>query len=799
MMGESARLQTLDPSVRIVVLTDSGAIPSLYVRLLDPLVLTTGNYNVVHSSTANIEAVALSADVLILQRWFDTPIRDLAFQAKRRGVPVVYETDDNLLDLSEHSQNRFSETQQRLIREVAQAADLVTCSTDSLARFMSGLNQHVTVLKNYGFVNTVIEQEATPHLGIVNTDYFKLDAGKAAFFQALEDAVEQLRYRITFFGSLDPLAAELCRAHPDKVNFEKRTTDDRRAFLEILAASGVNVAAVPLSDTRQHAFKSDIKFLDYASIGVPGIYNNVTVFPDVVTGQDGLVCEDSYDGWFQALSAFTDPAMRAACGRRAHAIVEEGRSIDGYVRRFADILARLSCGERGASIAPPVQAPRSAAGSQPPPGLLWSGGDLYVYALGRRRHLNALHLVPDCLEAGLTFTDEEALPNDMPEGPELNSSGQLDELLRRARRPEPEGPVAGRRLRISWIAPNLIIGGGGHRNIIRCAYQLERLGHDVSLYFVETDAASATAAAQVRSHFYPIEGHVGRWDEADPSGDILVATHWSTLAHAEQRQDRFGEIVYFVQDFEPSFYAMGSDYVLSEATYRRGYYAITSGAWCEKFLRESFGAVADHFRFPVDRSIYYERPQLARENRLLFFAKPEMTRRCFELGVAALERLHRLRPDVEIGFYGSAHAAGQSLSIPVVHYGLLPGPVDLAELYARSLLGLVFSTTNPSLVPYEMMACGLPVADLRRPGNETNYGGRYDIAYLADPDPSRMAAELAALLDDKADLARRSAEGLAFAAEFPVEEEVGRLIESYMLRRVAAWSPERRRRAESAR
>ena len=39
--------------------------------------------------------------------------------------------------------------------------------------------------------------------------------------------------------------------------------------------------------------------------------------------------------------------------------------------------------------------------------------------------------------------------------------------------------------------------------------------------------------------------------------------------------------VYFVQDFEPLFYPMGSDYLLAENTYRKGLYHITTGAWCE--------------------------------------------------------------------------------------------------------------------------------------------------------------------------------------------------------------------------
>src|SRR5437899_7793046 len=114
---------------------------------------------------------------------------------------------------------------------------------------------------------------------------------------------------------------------------------------------------------------------------------------------------------------------------------------------------------------------------------------------------------------------------------------------------------------------------------------------------------------------------------------------------------------------------MGSYYVLSEATYRKGLYAITSGIWCEKFLRNNFAMEADHFQFPIDRSVYFDSETTPRSNRIIFFAKPGVARRCFELGVDALGRFHRLRPDVEIAFFGADDAAHDKTDFPVTQLG----------------------------------------------------------------------------------------------------------------------------------
>lgn len=344
------------------------------------------------------------------------------------------------------------------------------------------------------------------------------------------------------------------------------------------------------------------------------------------------------------------------------------------------------------------------------------------------------------------------------------------------------------RIKIGWIVPGLIIGGGGHRNILRAAYFLERSGHDVRLYFSDTNMSAQDLRRTVREHFYPFDGPVYRFAGSADGEDVLMATHWSTVSLAQSVKSMVGEIMYFVQDFEPAFYPMGSEYILAENTYRQGLYAITSGPWCEHLLKREYGMEADSFRFPVDGAIY--RPAAARgegrKKRILFFAKPEMARRCFLIGTMALREFHKLRPDYEILFFGSGSAKQHPQEYPVSYLDIVPTLQDLAHLYATSAAGLVFSTTNPSLVPYEMMACGLPVVDLNRPGNEVNYDGRYDIALLADPDPAAMARAMADLLDDPSDLELRRRNGLEYASTFPTEEQMAQRVEHLILDRLAS-------------
>jgi glycosyltransferase involved in cell wall biosynthesis len=453
--------------------------------------------------------------------------------------------------------------------------------------------------------------------------------------------------------------------------------------------------------------------------------------------------------------------------------------------------------------------------SYKPPGFGWDGDRLIVFDGNLRRHVASATVIPVLLDLGLGFfdPDDEQIAR-APLGLPIFDEANLEAFgIAKATVHHPNGsesptaarsgrefldrkgmrmPDLGRALKIGWIVPGLVIGGGGHRNIFRCAYHLEQRGHDVSLYFIDIAEQDETIRRIVRTHFYSFGGHIGVFDaDSAAQSDVLMATHWSTVKFAEDVKNKVGEIIYFVQDFEPSFSPMGSEYILAEATYRKGLYAITSGIWCEKFLCNNFAMEADHFQFPIDRSVYFDTKTTPRSNRIIFFAKPGVARRCFELGVEALERFHRLRPDVEIAFFGADDAAHYKTDFPVTQLGLLPTIGDLATLYRSSRMGIVFSTTNPSLVPYEMMACGLPICDLGRPGNEQNYGDRFDLARLVNPDPSIMAVEIAALFENEAELRERSLKGLEFVRSFPTEEEVGRRVEALILQRVSKWSDTR--------
>jgi glycosyltransferase involved in cell wall biosynthesis len=106
-----------------------------------------------------------------------------------------------------------------------------------------------------------------------------------------------------------------------------------------------------------------------------------------------------------------------------------------------------------------------------------------------------------------------------------------------------------------------------------------------------------------------------------------------------------------------------------------------------------------------------------------------------------------------------------SLRIPFAHEALgLIDPPALARLYNEATVGLVVSLSNYSRMPKEMMACGLPVVDVRHPSVVSAFPPGADVITLADMDLVSIADRLESLLDDPARREALAGRASAFVA-----------------------------------
>jgi SAM-dependent methyltransferase len=126
----------------------------------------------------------------------------------------------------------------------------------------------------------------------------------------------------------------------------------------------------------------------------------------------------------------------------------------------------------------------------------------------------------------------------------------------------------------------------------------------------------------------------------------------------------------------------------------------------------------------------------------------------------ALGELHRRRPEVRIVLFGDRHPL--ATAFPYEHVGVA-SPHHLARLFGEATVGLCLSLTNYSLIPQEMLACGLPCVDLLGASAESVFG-RDGPVTLVPFDAGALAGAIEELLDDDELRRRHAAQGLAFVA-----------------------------------
>ena len=262
---------------------------------------------------------------------------------------------------------------------------------------------------------------------------------------------------------------------------------------------------------------------------------------------------------------------------------------------------------------------------------------------------------------------------------------------------------------VNWVTSPPSAGSGGHTTLFRLVEHIERSGNVCRVYLYDVYGGDAAYyGARVRKLFSGFKGEIR--DVADGMADAhaVVATAWPT-AYPVYNDRCHGKRFYLVQDFEPWFYPVGGLSVLVENTYRMGFHAITAGRFLAEKLSTEYDMATDYFEFGCDTECYHLLDGSNVRDGIVFYAKPQVPRRAFELGLMTLQLFAERHPNLNIHFYGSRGIG--KLTFPFIEHGVV-SPSELNRIYNRCLAGLSLSMTNVSLVPHEMLSAGcIPVVN----------------------------------------------------------------------------------------
>jgi glycosyltransferase involved in cell wall biosynthesis len=496
-----------------------------------------------------------------------------------------------------------------------------------------------------------------------------------------------------------------------------------------LARFDINIAPLEIGNPFCEA-KSELKFFNAALVEVPTVASATAPFRDAIRdGESGFLASSEAE-WRNALTKLLDDRrLRVRVGLRARG---EALRLFGPSRLRTEV--RLLFEELMALRRP--QTPRRKAGY-----------DHFLYAI----NYPAVQLQPPP-------------------------------------RAEPSASAGGepRELDIHWIVPHFGVGWGGMTNIFRIIQGLERSGHRSTLWVHNPPDLSGGQIVSdfyrdlITKHFPPVAAKIYPlpFNLDQISGDAVIATDHCS-AYPARSIARVQRRFYFLQDNEPAFSPAGFAALFAENTYRFGFDALSNGGWLHA-LAQRYGMWSMKWEQAADPDYYFPPNGEARlPHHIAFYARQETPRRAVELGYLAFELLAREGFQFHVDLFGG-EVAPKGLPFSHTHHGILSA-AGLGELYRRATVGMVFSATNYSIIPREMMACGLPVIELDSESSRSAFPA--GVAELADPTAEGVAHRLKALLGDKTrreQLAQRATE---FLVNFSWERSA-RDIETALLARL---------------
>jgi glycosyltransferase involved in cell wall biosynthesis len=359
------------------------------------------------------------------------------------------------------------------------------------------------------------------------------------------------------------------------------------------------------------------------------------------------------------------------------------------------------------------------------------------------------------------------------------------------------------RMVINWIIPDMGVGSGGHMTIFRMVGALEQTGHKNRIYvFGGTKHGSSRKLKKfINDNFQKLEAEIFNNINNVKDSDALIATSWQTAYPVRAIQNTRKKF-YFVQDFEPWFYPMGSEYKMAENTYKFGFSGICAGPWLAKITKE-YGMQSDYFDLAYDPQIYHPQevnlpltlrskdehgsvkkiilPKIER-TKLLCYAQPIKGRRCFELMIQGLRELEMRDADFDLSFVGWDLTP---YIIPLEEYRNLRilNHEELARVYNWADLAVVFSATNYSLLPHEMMACKLPVLEMKSETTETVFRDDENIV-LTEPDPIAIADKLEWLINNPGERKKLADNAYKYVQQFSWEKS-GKKVEEILKRELS--------------
>lgn len=286
-------------------------------------------------------------DVIVVQRilpFLDT----LLEKAKKHNIKVIYETDDDLLNVEENSPSfDYINKYKQSLMDLIGYSQTITVTTEFLASKFN--NKRVKIIRNYLTSPIEIAEDINHNERIKIGYYGTLTHTKDLFL--IKDVIIDLkklmkeRYNIEFdfeiiggFNQEDNIVEDWY----NEIKLPEFCEDYEKFMKWLQKNANWDMAIVPLEDSKFNNSKSELKFIELTAMGIPGVYSDVPAYNSVVIDSKNGFLASSKEDWIKKLELLIlDEKLRLDIRNNALNLVLKNYNISDRVKQWDKILASI--------------------------------------------------------------------------------------------------------------------------------------------------------------------------------------------------------------------------------------------------------------------------------------------------------------------------------------------------------------------------------------------------------------------------------------------------------------------------
>ena len=331
----------------------NNLLPTEYIRLIIPFyhLFLKKKFNPLILHDKNIHEIDISNfDIVIIQRdaLEEKNAEYIVNICKNNNIKLIYEIDDDLINIDETHPDYIEFIEKKeTIKYLVSHADIVTVSSNNLKEKLVKFNSNIKVIKNslndmLNLKNEATSKHDTVKIGYMGTFTHKKD------IKVVEKAIENVKNyfnkkgKKVVFETVGVSDDKIKCATPINIPFKYSKYPYFIKWLKRII--DWDIAIAPLEYNNINQAKSEIKYLEYSSLGIAGIYTNFGSYSETINNNKNgiLVNSNTTEEWESALKTLIENEnLRKNIVINAWNDIKYNYSIDLTVKSWTKIIEKL--------------------------------------------------------------------------------------------------------------------------------------------------------------------------------------------------------------------------------------------------------------------------------------------------------------------------------------------------------------------------------------------------------------------------------------------------------------------------